>query len=612
MRSTLSHDVRSTLSRDVRSTLSHDALDPLGRAAPDLQKWFPKAKPLVGLGDAGQTMMLSALADTVRHRGRRLFGPRAMRPLRWLLATLLLGLYEFRTTVPSFRNSDDASNFLAGVEMAEGNWRLHGWTMAVDNYYPTDVLLQALLRLLFGLHPLFMQAAESAIWAAIGVLGIRLALHGPAAPSAIARVGILSLALSLLVFHVFEHEFRYVFLTSVASHGFTILLTLLAFTLVAGDDTAPTGHAARSIWRRSLPLGLVLTVGSVADPIFIVIACLPILATSLLELGPRRSRRLSLARIGTTVAALLLAHELLSVLVHNGGFQTFQVPLVFAGFSGLGSHLGFAIESISRLLGVELYGRGIELNGPVAITLLRVPLVLAFLIVCWEVGRETLQRARQWPSPLQDPPGGELDRLLWSSLVLDIAGTVMTSVIQDPTCARFFLPAAVTGSILIARRFGRAPLMALYGGVVLAASIVVAVRAVPQGTPASTIAIGEVQTLADILRRNGLRHGYAGYWEGAIVTALSHRQITSLALIGGGDGQLRTFDWFCNLDWYRQAARSWVGPVFVVVAQHADGIELGQDVVVRTFGPPPRTIPAGRFLIDVYQMRPGDLDRLQP
>ena len=553
-------------------------------------------------------------ADTRPHSRRPPSSLRAVRPLSWLLATALLGLYGFHTAVPSFRNADDAANFLAGIDMAGGNWRLHGWIMAVDNYYPTDVLLQALLRLLFGLHPLFMQAAEAAIWAVIAVLGIGLALRGSAAAPPVARTGILALALALLVFNVFGHGFRDVFLTSVASHGFTILLTLLAFTLLARDDASPRRRDGRRdgrlTWRRMLPLGLVLTAGSFADPIFVVVACLPVLATGLLALGPHRSARTPLAWIGTTLLALLSAHGLLSLNAHNGGFQTSHVPLGLAGFPDLAAHLGFAAASIARLLGIEFDGRQVDLDGEVGIALLRAPLALAFLMVFWEVGRETVGRIRAWPR--SGPPDDGLDRLLWFSLALDIASTTMTSVIGDPTCARFFLPAAVTGSILIARRFGRSPLVASYGVVLLLASVVAAVRAVPPGTPASTIAIPDVQNLTDILRRNGLHRGYGGYWEGPIVTVLSRREITSLALVGGGDGRLHTFNWFCNLDWYRDAARRWVGPVFVVVTQHPDGIELGQDTVTRTLGLPRRTIPAGRFLVDVYDVRPGDLDRLQP
>ncbi len=550
-------------------------------------------------------MMPDAHADTVR---RRLAAK--LRPLAWLLATALLAFYEFRATIPSFRNSDDASNFLAGVEMAEGNWRLHGWIMAVDNYYLTDVLLQATLRLLFGLHPLFMQAAESAIWAAIAVLGIRLALRGSAGAPPPARIGILALALALLVFNVFERQFRDVFLTSVASHGFTILLTLLAFTLAAGDDTAAASRPQRQVWQRMLPLGAVVTVGSFADPIFVVIACLPLLATGLLELGPPWSRRRALACIGTTVAAVALAKGSLALSIRNDGFGIAQMPLQLAGFPEFGSHLAFAAESITRLLGAEFYGRPVQLNGKVGITLLRAPLVLAFLIACWEVGRDTVQCVRDWPLPGR--PDADLDRLLWISVVVNIASTVMTTVIQDPTCTRFFLPAAVTGSILIARRLGRAPLVALYGVIVLLASVAIAVRGIPPGTPGSTMAIAQVEILTDTLRRNGLRHGYAGYWEGAIVTVLSRREITSLALVGGGDGRLHSFNWFCNLDWYRNAARRWSGPIFVVVAPRAEGLELSQEMAVRTLGPPLRTIPAGGSVIDVYDVRPGALGGLQP
>ena len=155
-----------------------------------------------------------------------------------LMSVAALVWLRFTMTAGGFRNSDDASNLLAGVEMAEGNWRLHGWIMATDNYYPTDVLTQAVLYTLFGFHPILMQAAEAAIWAVVAFVGIRLALldapdrHLP---------GIVAIALSLLAFNQFDHGFRDSFLSTIPSHGFTILLTLLAFALFVGGGPQRSG-----------------------------------------------------------------------------------------------------------------------------------------------------------------------------------------------------------------------------------------------------------------------------------------------------------------------------------------------------------------------------------
>ncbi len=523
----------------------------------------------------------------------------------------LLVIYRFALTTAAFRNSDDASNFLAGAEMAQGNWLLHGWILAPDNYYLTDVLGQALLRLAFGDHPVFMQGLEALVWAAIGLLGTALALLGRPARH---WLGTASLALALLVFNVFDHRFEDLFLSSIASHGFTILLALFAFTLaLCPAERAAAPGRPRRLAHAAL-LGAVVTVGSVSDPIFKLIACLPILAVTLLGVNKARGLHQPLAPAGATLGGMALAHALLSAEAHNGGFQSIALSVTLATPSELADDLGFAAMSTIRLLGAAFFGRttaGSLANSPF-LYLLRVPLVLGFAVVCWEGARAVQRRLRDWPGGPPAGRGERLELLLWTSLVLCVTGTVVTTVITDQTCARFFIPSTVMGSILLARRFGAAPLGALYGGVVMLASLAVSIASLPRSTPQSTMAIVQVQQLVETLQRRGLRHGYAGFWEGAIVTALSRGAITSLALVNGDGGRLQTLSWFCNLDWYRRAARDWHGRTFFITSREPSRLELTQANVTREFGRPLEVIRSGQFEIDVYDLAGPALSTLTP
>ncbi len=537
-----------------------------------------------------------------------------MRRLAWSAALAigfgLLSAYRFALTTGAFRNSDDASNFLAGAAMADGNWLLHGWLLAPDNYYPTEVLGQALLRLALGDHPVLMQGLEALVWAAIGLLGTALALLGRPARH---WPGTAALAASLLVFNIFDHRFEDLFLSSIATHGFTILLTLLAFALAIGPAERPAPPGRTGLGRAAL-LGAVVTVGSISDPIFKLIACLPILAVTLLGFNKARGWRQPVAPAGATVAGLALAHALLSAEAHNGGFQSVVLTVTLATPSELMDHLGFAVTSTIRLLGAAFFGRttaGGLANTPF-LYLLRVPLVAGFAAVCWQGGQAVWRRLRDWPASRITGRGERLDLLLWTSLVLCVAGTVITTVIVDPTCARFFIPSTVMGSILLARRFGAMPLAALYGGAVMLASLAVSLASLPPGTPQSTIAIVQVQQLTATLQRLGLRHGYSGFWEGAITTALSRRTITSLALVDGDDGRLHTLNWFCNLDAYRRAAKDWHGRIFVVTTSEPSPLELTQASVTRNFGPPQEIIELGLFNVNVYDLAGPELATLVP
>lgn len=102
---------------------------------------------------------------------------RARRLAAFVPAFAALPQLRFAIAAGAFRNSDDASNLLAGAAVADGNWQLHGWIMAPDNYSPTDVLTQSVLYLLFGFHPVLMKGAEAAIWALVALAGLGSALR---------------------------------------------------------------------------------------------------------------------------------------------------------------------------------------------------------------------------------------------------------------------------------------------------------------------------------------------------------------------------------------------------------------------------------------------------
>ncbi len=526
--------------------------------------------------------------------------PRAWQAALPVAGFLLLAAFRFAITNRAFRNSDDSSNFLAGVEMAEGNWNLHGWVMAPDNYYPTDVLAQAVLRLLFGFHPVFMQVAEGLVWAGVALLGTRLACVGVARRE---RPGVAAFALALLAFNVFDHGFRDGFLTSVASHGFTILLVLATFALLTWQDVRPQRDAADA----AALFGLVL-VGSFSDPIYVVTGCLPVLAVCVLRLRGAGGSARPAVRIAVVAGGVLLARLLVRAMQATGGFETPPLFMMLATLQDLPHYLTFGLAAMVRLLGAEFFGRPVDsrvVGGP-AIYLLRVPLVVAVGIALVDQGCQVFRRVCAWPDREQ-APAADLGHMLWFSAAFCFVSATITAVIVDDYCARFFYPAAVAGSILAARQFGRMALPSLYGAGCLAASVLVGVLTLPPGWPGRYIAVPQVGELIAALRAHGLARGYGGYWEGTIVTALSDRQITSLPLIEGAGPHVEPIRWFDNMDWFRTAARDWHGRVFFIVARDPSRLELSEGTVTGQFGRPAERIEVGQFVIDVMDVSEGGL-----
>ncbi len=540
-----------------------------------------------------------------------------VRLLVWTIAAIaalgLLAAYRFAVATGDFRNSDDAGNFLAGVEMAEGNWQLHGWVMAFDSYYPTDVLALALLKLLFGWHPIFMQGLEALIWAAIALVGTGLACVGMRSRF---LPGTISIALALLAFNTFEHGWRDATITNIGSHGSTILLTLLAFALVVTGADRPERSWSRRPILRFVAFGLIMTAGNLADPIFKVIACLPILVFSLLGLRRWQPWRPGLTRIAIVIGTAGFAHALSIINAHNGGFRSTSLSIALATFPQLLDHAAFATESIARLLGAEFFGHSLHehlLGGPV-IALLRAPFVAMFVVAWAQVGARLSLRIQDWPDHRHPSSGEDLEHLLWLSLSFCVASTCVTTVIVDQACVRFFLPAAVTGSILAARRFGTQALAGGFAILALPISIVAGVLLVSPDPPRRVTAIPQIHRIIDILQKHDLRHGYAGYWEAAIVTVLSNREITSLPLYQARDGRLHPLGYLSNLDWFRSPARDWQGRVFFISDQvnPTDVFTAPEQAVRRQFGAPVERITVDRFVIGIYDLPPHALVQLAP
>jgi hypothetical protein len=529
---------------------------------------------------------------------------RTIRIAAYLTAFAALTAYRFAVITGDFRNSDDAGNFLAGVAVSEGNVRLHGWIMAPENYYPIDVLGEAILKLLLGWHPLLMQGLEALIWAAIACVGTALACAGQP-PRRLA--GIVATSLALLAFSLFEHGLRDVPLANIGSHGGTILLMLLTFAVASGN-----GLAERPKLRATVLCAL-MTLGSLSDRIYLVVACLPVLAEAVLALN-RRDNVAALIRILITVAAFVLAHLLLVLNALTGGFQTSEYPIPLATFPQIVDQAVFAAQSIVRLLGADPFGRDLQhgLQSAAAITLLRAPFMLMFLIAWWEVGAGVLRRIRRWPPAASARPHADLQHLLWLSLSACVASACIMHVIGEDAAIRYFLPASVTGSILVARRFGRLILTGAFGTIALLASLICGLAFRSPDPPGQVVAAPAITRIVEALRAAHLQHGYAGYWQGNIVTVLTHRDITSLPVIEQADHRLHAYTYFTNLDWYRTAARAWHGRTFFI-SEHTDG--AGNDVlleatVIRQFGPPAQRIDLGQFVIDVYDLPPGALHGL--
>lgn len=525
-----------------------------------------------------------------------------------IVSFLMIGLLRFSVASQVERNSDDANNFLAGLDMARGNLNLHGWVLAPDNYVPTDVLGAAVLSLIFGPRPVLMQVAEALIWAGIIMVAITLAMRGlRARPALIAAM----VPLTLLALTVQRDNTAMVFLTNVASHGFTILLALFGFWLVVSI----TEETTKPVWPRLLMLGIVIATGSFADPIFLVIGCGPVIVSCFLRLQGHGNNRPLMLIGSVTFAAMILERRLLQTIQLKGGFSLVQLDIKFSTFKEIPGHIFFAAQSFARLMGADFSGQALEgtLSSGPYIFMLRFPFLLVLLFVFLEVAMQVIRQLRVWPNrATEGRPLTCLDQVLWTGLILCTTSSIVTAVIADPGCVRFFLPATVFGAILMARRYPRVPVFALYVTIAFIGSTASEATSIAHAPLRPTIGSTAAWRLVEALEAHDLKHGYGGYWESSITTVLSHGNIKTLALIDDGSHHLYPFRWFTNLDLYREASESWTGRTFFLAQDQPSALTMSQATILATFGKPAETWRIDNQVIDVYNFKPHALTGLAP
>lgn len=497
---------------------------------------------------------------------------------------IALTFYCYVMSFPTSRSSDDANNFLAGIDMGAGNWNLHGWSLAPDNLFSTDILGMAIASRLFGPDPAIMRLWQAFLWALITVVAIRLAGKG--------KSKLVAAYLLLVLLMPFEHGGLLTFTAIISSHASTILLGLLTFWL-ADKIVAGSG---RLLSLRSTALVVTVLAGSLADPIYVVIACLPVVLTCFTQgVGPWHGR---IAAIGYIAIGIVLSRCSLALISYTGGFQLSSLDIEFAKFSDIPAHVEFAANAIATLMGADFFGKPVTASY---IHVLRFPFFLILLFAMVEIGLKFVSSLRTWPASIDEEPRfGFLDKVLFASVLLSCSAVIVTTTITDWTHTRHFLPSIVMGAILLVRCYARFPLFSWYATLAAAGSLVAAVHAIQSGPKEPLEANQDILALAETLKSQNLRHGYADYWKSSIVSALTRQEVQVLA-VNQGSNELAPMLWFANVDWYKKAASNWREKIFVVTKQTPTApLELSQDFVIKQWGTPSQIVPSGSFLIDIY------------
>jgi hypothetical protein len=505
-----------------------------------------------------------------------------------LLAVLYY--YIFRT---SARFSDDASLLLAGCEMIEGNWRLHGWWLPIDNFWSNDIPLYGLLAKLQGLQPVIMLQLPVLLWSLLCIVCLTLARTGLCKENRNWATVALATPIFLPVITDNGGMFQIAHAPIHVETTVGVLICFLLLKLFIDQDA----------YRRLLitGYGAVMTLLLVADPLTIFIGVLPVLCVAIFgAILDRKSVRFWLTAAVTLLSGLL-AKAILEINRQTGGFVPVPLPLMFASFETFCANCNIALHYFLVLFGCDFFGKNFRASpttGPL-LPLVRLPF-LAFL--GWTLIKVSQSLICAWKrrmNAIAATSNQYLDAMLAAAIFFNVASAVFTSKMNaGENTIRYFYPSLAFGAVLIARHL---PPLKWVRSYFLGAALVSAISlgiVYARANQKAELVPPQIRHLATFLTRKSLTTGFGPYWACSILTVATRDQVKARPICLDAAGALVPFLWQVNQEWYERQKFGQAEKIFVLAAE--DGHFFAEKDVLRCFGEPLEKEQLAPYTVNVY------------
>jgi hypothetical protein len=499
------------------------------------------------------------------------------------------------------RTSDQASVFLAGLDMLHGNWRLSGWLLSIDNFYTMEAWFYTVLIGLFGFQPMLMFVVAAMIWAGVAVLSVLVATRRAASPMMASCIVLTLIGLPIMASHQLMPT-----LSQVPIHTTTTAYVLICFLLLDNAVQAPRGRSVASL----VAYTILMTATVFSDPMAGFVAVMPIIVVSLLRMmrrhrggGPHGSIA------GLSALSVVLAAALLWLNQYTGGFRMAPQPTIFVTLANLPAHFGFAMQSLLIYFSADFFGRALGadvVDGPI-LYLLRAPLFLlllgmlaGYLRYVWRVGHGGLTGTPA--TPAEAPPRDYLDELLAASCIVAIAAAMFSSLAVPETLGngRYYIPAFVFGATLVGRIHFTSRVFRAYCGVTLLASAAVTALVLVR-TPFTPDLDGpDVHDVAAWLDTHDLHDGFGPYSMSSIVTVATQGRVRVRPLDEDQPGALKPFPMLSNQDWYKDGL-TLKDRQFVIVHDGPRRDFFTEADVIGMIGLPQDQQRIGDYVVNIYE-----------
>lgn len=502
--------------------------------------------------------------------------------LPWAALAFGLVLFYYQIFVIEPVNSDTANALLAAQDIASGNWRLHGWFMAPDNYLGLDEASYALIWSITHNTLVTLRLVPVLQWSGLAFLAARLTTRGG---FSFQSVFILAATLLVPAFGPYSEHLYF----QAPFHVPTTICMILSVMLCG--SLYKTG---RLDWLWTSIFALIVIDASLSDPFFQFILTGPLLL-ALWICKPPSYNQIALLYLVCVICGMLL--ERLNIL--TGGFMqpATNIPV-------LASPLAIPGEIYrTTLLWLVVLGcfPSDQQFWPMILAGLRIPLILLLFVQILQCAR-SLRRLEF------------TDLCLLLIIIANMCAVGFTNASAYILTSRFFLPAWVCASILAAKFIRKHTAIAGYSCIISVLALAICILKIGRFPEKSVHFLCQDGGYLAALEARGLTRGYAGYWQASDTTVATGGKIKVAAIILDQQGHLSAYDWFAKQSWFKGDTAS--TRFFVSTSNFRGG--PNSEAIIAMFGKPDGifvvqgtknqadNLPSGEIITYVYnRAQPG-------
>lgn len=481
---------------------------------------------------------------------------------------LLLGLAYFAQARTVATISEGASQALQGWEMLHGNLLLHGWSLSDVSFYTTELPEYALVELVRGLNTWTVPLA-----AAISYF-LQVVMAGFLAKGrATGREGWVRSLIAVGIMLAPPLGAPTALLMSSPDHTGTHVPLLLTYLVL--DRVKPR-------WWLPIVIMVMLTWGTVADPLVIYEGAVPIAAVCAVRMYRRRGPwagqwyDLSLA-VGALLSAGV-ARVILKVIEQSGGFYV-RTPIAAFGTPGQISALFWTkIGNVLLVFGANFFGVIFGRTAVVAIIHL-----VGVALVAWALAH-VIRRFY-----VEDD---QIVQMLAVAFLIVLAAYVLGTK-PDSNEIVGLLP---IGAVLAGRVLGS---KVISTGLVPALAVVFAACAVLLlHNAASPAQINPNQKVGLWLEQHGYTYGLAGYWNASSVTVETGGNV-KVRPVRTYQNSVVTTNFQTNSTWY-DPNQHYANFVIWTRKAFCGNLCLTSAGLQGSFGRPERVVQLGLYTVLIY------------